>query len=95
MIGTLNDNADGSYPPSAHGHGQAALLLVESLLHGLIARKLIATSDAVEIVATAAEVTQESSYERNEDPELLARSLVLLEAIRTSLAIDLPADRHS
>lgn len=91
MTGTLNDNVGGPYLPPAEAHGQAALLLVESLLHGLIARKLIAISDAIEIVAVASEVTQESSHDLGEDPVILARSLVLLEAIGTSLAIDLPA----
>lgn len=90
MTGTLNDNVDGPYLPPADAHGQAALLLVESLLHGLIARKLIAISDAVEIVTVASEVTQESTQDHSADPETLARSLVLLEAIGTSLAIELP-----
>ncbi|GAA4023372.1 hypothetical protein GCM10022280_25120 [Sphingomonas swuensis] len=91
MTVTLNDNADGSRPPNADAHGRAALLLVESLLHGLIARNVIAIADAVEIVAVAAEVAEESAHDRGADPESLAGPIVLLEAIGTSLAIDLPS----
>lgn len=50
----LNDNSAAVHGPDAHG--QAALLLVESLIHGLLARRLITVADAVEIVDVAAEV---------------------------------------
>ena len=93
MTDGLNDNTDSGRrlpPPDAHGH--AALLLVESLLHGLVARKLIATADAVEIVAVAAEVKEEIGDELGNTPEALARSLTLLAAIGSSLSADLPSD---
>lgn len=91
MTDGLNDNMESGRrlpPPDAHGH--AALLLVESLLHGLVARKLIATADAVEIVAVAAEVKEEIAGDLGIAPEALAQSLALLAAIRSSLSADLP-----
>lgn len=40
--------------PEPDAHGQAEMLLVESLIHGLIARSVISVADAVEIVEIAA-----------------------------------------
>ncbi|MEQ1955977.1 hypothetical protein [Mesorhizobium sp. CN2-181] len=71
-------------------HGQAAMLLVESLVHGLIARKVISVADAVEIVETATEVKVEVAAEWGDSPATMLRSLHLLGAIRTSLARDIP-----
>lgn len=70
--------------PDPHGH--AAILLVESLLHGLIARKVITVTDAVEIVDTATEVTGD----RATAPSDVRSSIGLLESISTSLSRDLP-----
>lgn len=38
------------------GYGRSALLLVESLIHGLIDRNVISSKDAVEITSSAHEV---------------------------------------
>lgn len=38
------------------GYGRSALLLVESLIHGLIDRNVISAKDAVEIASSAYEV---------------------------------------
>ena len=54
-----NDNdllADGLTPPMPDPHGQAALLLVESLMHGLLERSVIRVDDAVQIVESAESV---------------------------------------
>lgn len=88
---TIEENASvGGHVPAPDSHGQAALLLVESLLHGLIARKVIGVADATEIVTVAAEVKQEIADDLGDTPATLARSLTLLEAIGASLARDLP-----
>jgi hypothetical protein len=71
-------------------YGQAALLLVESLLHGLVARSVISLADAVEIVGIAADVKEEIALELGDDAKTRQRSLVLLESIRASLSNDLP-----
>lgn len=70
-------------------HGLAALLLVESLIHGLLARSVISVAEAVEILETAAEVNSEMA-EVAEVPATMLDSLSRIEAIRTSLQNDLP-----
>lgn len=83
--------------PSPNGHGRGhesqglvAMLLVESLIHGLIARSIIDAKDAVEIVAIATEVIEETAIESGNTTETMAKSLAILEAICSSLSIDLP-----
>ncbi len=87
-----NDNdvmrADGPRGPDAHG--QAAMLLVESLLHGLIARSVINVEDAVEIVGIAAEIKEEVAADAGESAETMQKSLALLASIGASLTSDLP-----
>jgi hypothetical protein len=70
-------------------YGQAALLLVESLLHALIARAVINVEDAVEIVETAAEVQSEIDAELGDRPAMIGKSLAILGAISTSLRQDI------
>lgn len=87
-----NDNdaarADGPLRgPDAHG--QAAVLLVESLIHGLVARSVISVRDAVEIVDVATEVKQEIAAELGDSPATMKKSLAILGGIRGSLSNDL------
>ena len=91
---TPNDNdqagADGRLRgPDAHG--QAAMLLVESLIHGLIARSVLTVEDAFEIVGIAAEVKEEVAAEMGDSPATMERSLTILGAISASLKNDLPS----
>ncbi len=93
----LNDNEAprrdahaGSRVSSPDPMGQAALLLVESLLHGLVARSALSVADAVEIVETAAEVKAEIAEDLGDTPAAMRESLALLGAIHASLSIDLP-----
>lgn len=71
-------------------HGQAALLLAESLLHMLIERSVLSVVDAVAVLQTAAEVKFEVATESGESQERMQASLDLLFRISDSLAIDLP-----
>ncbi|WP_156681115.1 hypothetical protein [Sphingomonas profundi] len=71
-------------------HGQAAMLLVESLIHGLIARSVITVQDAVDIIETAAEVKEEIAIELGDSPATMQKSLAILQAILASLSFDLP-----
>ena len=90
---TLNDNDVASADGRLRGpdaHGQAAMLLVESLIHGLVARSVISIEDAVEIVGIAAEVKEEIAAEMGDSPATMEKSLILLDAIRASLNNDLP-----
>jgi hypothetical protein len=75
--------------PEPDAHGQAAMLLTESLLHGLIARKLFSVRDAVEIVEVASEVKEAVAEDMGDSPATMQRSLALLCAIRASLTNDL------
>jgi hypothetical protein len=71
-------------------HGQAALLLVESLIHGLIANTALNVEEAVEIIGVATEVKTEIAAEWGDSPETMQKSLTLLKAISESLMQDLP-----
>ena len=88
----FNDN-DGARAyarmPEPDAHGQAAMLLTESLIHGLIAREVITVADAVEIVSVAAEVKEEIGDEIGDSPATMQRSLALLSSIRSSLENDI------
>ena len=91
---TLNDNHDERAQPTFRGpdaHGQAAMLLTESLVHGLIARSVITVADAIGIVEVAAEVKEEVAAELGDSPATMQKSLALLDAIKISLKNDLPS----
>ena len=83
-----NDNTAAAHGPDAHG--QAALLLVESLIHGLLQRRLITVADAVEVVDVAAEVKLDIAGDLGDSPANLRKSLALLAAIGASLRGDVP-----
>lgn len=83
------DNAERHASHTPDAHGQAALLLVESLIHGLIAQQVITVADAVEIVDVAAEVKADLGHDRGEPGDQLHQSLDLLVAISSSLRRDL------
>lgn len=88
-----NDNhlvATAAPRPEPDAHGQAAMLLVESLIHGLIARTVISPEEAIEIVDVAAEVKAEVAAELGDSPPTMRRSLALLEALSHSLRGDAP-----
>ena len=73
--------ADGPDP-----HGQAALLLVESLIHGLIGRRILSVQEAVHLL----EVALDAQVAMAEVGRSLAPTTELLEALLRSLEIDLP-----
>ena len=89
---TSNDN-DVAYAAgdatSPDAHGQAAMLLVESLIHGLVARSVISVAEAIEIVDVAAEVKVDIAEELGDTPATLQKSLAMLSAIGRSLRNDL------
>lgn len=75
---------------SQDAYGQVALLLVESLIHGLLARSVISVDDAVDIVGDAVDVTREVADEPGISLVITEKSLAILQTIRASLSIDLP-----
>jgi hypothetical protein len=72
--------------PDAHGH--AALLLVESLIHGLIERSVISVDDAMEIVETANSVQVDVAEAADGDGAPMWHGHTLLTAIERSLSYD-------
>lgn len=76
--------------PEPDAHGQAAMLLVESLLHGLIDRRVISVADAVEIVDVAVEVKRDIGEDLGDSPATLKRSVTMLQAISSTLKQDVP-----
>jgi hypothetical protein len=88
-----NDNQlgrDAAPRPEPDAHGQAAMLLVESLIHGLIARSVISTEEAIEIVDVAAEIKAEVAADLGDSPATMQHSLALLASISQSLKGDAP-----
>jgi hypothetical protein len=69
--------------------GEAALLLVESLIHGLIGKSVISVADAVEAINVAAEIRIELGEDRCEDRQTVERSAALLTAMSRSLTPDI------
>ena len=85
-----NDVRAQGQPRGPDAHGQAAILLVESLLHGLISRSVISAADGVEIEEIAAEVKEEVAADLGDSPSTMQKSLNILNAIGQSLHNDLP-----
>ncbi|TRW14239.1 hypothetical protein [Glacieibacterium frigidum] len=87
-----NDNgtpraANDAREPDAYG--QAALFLVESVLHGLIERSVFSIEEAIQLVDIAVEVKSDLAGDLGDSPETLAKSLALLSSISSSLRNDL------
>lgn len=81
--------------PSRHAvepdaHGQAALLLTESLIHTLIENAAMSNMDAIQVVRSAAEVKVEVATAAGESDKRMKESLKLLEKMRRSLESDEP-----
>ena len=68
--------------------GQAALLLAESILHGLIEKGVLSVEDALAITAVAIDAKEEVVREHGEPSEIGRQSLRLLNRIAASLTID-------
>lgn len=91
LIGRIVAKSGSTEPPEItppcdlDSHGQAALLLTESLLHGLVDQSIISVADAIEVVDIAAEVKQEMAAHQEEASSMLPRPQQLLAAIKVSL----------
>lgn len=91
MTFLTNDNEAPRAVPrfdSPDAHGQAALLLVESLIHALVARSVIKLEDAVDVITVALDVKMEIATDDGDSDDTMDRSLTLLSAIRDSLIRD-------
>lgn len=66
-------------------NGQAAILLVESLIHTLVDRDILTTRQALFAIASAICVKSESAAFSNEDRETLEKSLGVMKRIEQTL----------
>jgi hypothetical protein len=86
-----NDNRAASLPPVVDGpdaHGQAALILAESILHALIETKTITAEKALDVVHLAEEIKSEVAGLAGESETRMNESLELLKRIAVSLERD-------
>ena len=90
---SINSAKDSTAPPvvvEPDAHGQAALLLTESLIHMLVERGALTNTQAIEVVQTAAEVKVEVASAAGESAKRMIESLVILERMRSSFESDQP-----
>ncbi|MDD1449866.1 hypothetical protein NHF48_001200 [Sphingomonas sp. H160509] len=78
--------------PDPDAHGQASLLLVESLLHGMLEKGLLSVDEALGIVTTACEVKEEIASQEIESEDTARYSLHLIGRITASLKFDQRTD---
>jgi hypothetical protein len=71
-------------------HGQAALLLAESLIHMLVETQGLTNAQAVDVVQTAALVKVEVAEAAGESRSRMLESLALLSRIESSFQADEP-----
>lgn len=88
---TESDRIGGSRRPEPDAHGQAALLLVESLLHAMLERGILTVDEAIGIAAAAGEVKEEIAAEATESDDTARHSLQLIARIVASLEYDRPS----
>ncbi|MBA3898345.1 MAG: hypothetical protein H0X36_14695 [Sphingomonadaceae bacterium] len=69
----------------ADAHGQAALMLAESMLHALMENGTFTTRQALSVVSTAQEIKVEFAEAAHESRARMQASLDLLTAIGDSL----------
>lgn len=71
-------------------HGQAALMLAESMLHALIEIGTFTVPEALSVVSTAQEIKVEFAHLAGESNGRMQASLDLLTTIASSMEKDLP-----
>jgi hypothetical protein len=69
-------------------HGQAALLLTESLIHMLVDSQILSLRQALEVIQIAAEVKSEVAAAAGESNDRMNASLALLRGISRSFESD-------
>jgi hypothetical protein len=83
-----SENAAQREEPDAHG--QAALLLAESILHALVETKTLSLAAALSVIQTTCEVKVEVAEREGESSRRMHESLGLLKAMSKSFAADVP-----
>jgi len=81
-----------SFPPDRpDSHGEAALLLAESMLHGLVARAVVPVTEAIEMVEIAMDARVEIADAGADASRGGRDAFDLLAEIKLSLENDVPA----
>ena len=80
------DTADRSEPDA---HGQAALLLAESILHALVETHTLSSAEAISVIETTCSVKIEVAERAGESSKRMHESLSLLRQISNSFKTDL------
>ena len=86
-----NDNLpDSKLPPTVEpdAHGQAALILAETILHALVETKAMTTQQALDVVRSAEEIKTEVAERDGESDVRMRESLELLKRIGISIETD-------
>lgn len=78
--------SQGRQEPDAHG--QAALLLAESILHALVETEAFTVDQALSVLNTTCEVKIEVAEQAGESQQRMLASLALLRAISASFSAD-------
>lgn len=84
MSNMIGGDGDFRAEPEPDAHGQAALLLAESILHGLVEAKALTRAAALSVIATACEVKFEVAQRAGESNRRMTESLDLLHVISKS-----------
>lgn len=89
----INDNDPDTRTLLAHAsddpHGQAALILVESLIHGLVERSVLTTTDAIDVIEAATDVQADVAEAADGAGAKMWQSHSLLAMMAKSLEHDL------
>ena len=84
----VDDNPRPSAVVEPDAHGQAALLLAESLIHTLVENSTLTNVEAVELIRIAAEVKVEVATAAHESDGRMQESLALLSKMASSFETD-------
>ena len=74
--------------PEPDAHGQAALLLAESILHALVETNTISLEGALSVIETTCDVKTELAERTGESERRMNQSLGLLRKMSKSFAAD-------
>lgn len=91
MADIVRIGGGGVAPPAEQpdAHGQAALMLAESMLHALVDAGTFSTEDAVAIIGVAQEVKELMGEAARETPGNIVESIHLLDQIASSFGTDI------
>ena len=85
---SVDDDPRPSAVVEPDAHGQAALLLAESLIHALVENSTLTNVEAVELIRIAAEVKVEVATAAHESDGRMQESLALLSKMASSFETD-------